>query len=550
MSMALYRKYRPLTFHDVIGQPAVTDTLRRQAATGKTSHAYLFTGTRGTGKTTCAKILARAVNCENPADGDPCNVCPACVSILNGGATDVLEMDAASHSGVDNIRALREEFVYSPVNLKRRVYIIDEVHMLSTGAFNALLKSMEEPPEHVLFILATTETHKVPATILSRCQRFSFRRLSSDILQTHILHIAEREHIDIREDAAGLLAKMADGAARDALSLLDQCAALADGFPIDTPLVHEALGLAGTLEIADWISHIASQDAPAALRTLESLYQDGKELGALLDAVSQLLRDVLMAHMLSDANASSRLEPDMMRALASKLPAPRLISMIRAVQDTQSRLAKSPNRRIEAELCILRLCGMAEASAVAAPVSAPMSAPKSAPKTKPAPQAHTASDDAPPWVEPSARESSAPKPSAPEPSKAEHPPVELPKAVSPAPTVSVPKTPADSAKNAPSPESSPEQEDLIARIRTGCPPLYRAFLDGAKAEPSPGGLILHVRDEFCAMNLKTDHFTQYLTSVRPGLIQIRVLELPACDDGKLENLLKSAGSLITIEDDD
>ena len=225
MYQALYRKWRPQTFADVIGQQHVTDTLRAQLQSGRLSHAYLFTGTRGTGKTTCAKILARAVNCEHPVNGDPCNECAACRGILDGSVLDVTEIDAASNNGVDNIRDLRDETRYTPAQVKKRVFIIDEVHMLSTGAFNALLKTLEEPPEHVLFILATTELHKVPATILSRCQRFDFRRIGAEDIARRLLDVAAGEGIELTEGAARLIARLADGAMRDALSMLDRAAA-------------------------------------------------------------------------------------------------------------------------------------------------------------------------------------------------------------------------------------------------------------------------------------------------------------------------------------
>ena len=224
MYQALYRKWRPRTFDDVVGQSHITDTLKRQVATGRLSHAYLFTGTRGTGKTTCAKILARAVNCEHPVDGNPCNQCPSCLGIESGSILDVLELDAASNNGVDQVRALRDEAVYTPAAVRKRVYIVDEVHMLSTAAFNALLKILEEPPEHLMFILATTELHKVPATIKSRCQQFSFKRILPGDIAARLAYVAREEGIELRGEGASLLARLADGGLRDALSLLDQCA--------------------------------------------------------------------------------------------------------------------------------------------------------------------------------------------------------------------------------------------------------------------------------------------------------------------------------------
>ena len=280
MYQALYRKWRPKVFADVVGQSHITETLRRQVAEDRTSHAYLFTGTRGTGKTTCAKILAKAVNCEHPVDGDPCGVCPSCVGIESGSFLDVLELDAASNNGVDQVRALRDEAIYSPAHVKKRVYIVDEVHMLSTAAFNALLKILEEPPEHLMFILATTELHKVPATILSRCQRYSFKRITPEAIAERLNYVAEQENIELTADGAEMLARLADGALRDALSLLDQCAA--SGGLVDSAAVMEVLGLAGNRETAQLRENILRRDAQAALLLLDRLYQSGKDVGAVL----------------------------------------------------------------------------------------------------------------------------------------------------------------------------------------------------------------------------------------------------------------------------
>ena len=269
MYQALYRKWRPITFSQVVGQQHITDTLQRQVAEGRTGHAYLFTGTRGTGKTTCARILAKAINCLHPVDGAPCNQCESCRGIDAGKLLDITELDAASNNGVDNVRALREEAVYTPSVLKKRVYIIDEVHMLSTPAFNALLKILEEPPEHLVFILATTELHKVPATILSRCQRFSFKRILPRDMEKHLLHVAAAEQIDLQPDGAEILARMANGALRDALSLLDQCRA-AEG-TLDSRAVLEVLGLAGSVQTVQLMQRILERDAGSALMQLGEL---------------------------------------------------------------------------------------------------------------------------------------------------------------------------------------------------------------------------------------------------------------------------------------
>ena len=354
MYQALYRKWRPLVFADVAGQPHITKTLRTQVESGRLSHAYLFTGSRGTGKTTCAKILARAACCEAPRGGDPCNACPSCKGILDGSIPDIAEIDAASNSGVENIRSLREELAYTPSVASRRVYIIDEVHMLSQGAFNALLKTLEEPPEHGLFILATTETHKVPATIVSRCQRFAFHRIAAADIAARLEMVAREESIAATPEALGLLSRMADGALRDGLSLLDQCAALAGDGPVDETLCREALGLSGQLQIAEWLFEIGRRDCKAALRRLETLYQSGRDFAAILDELCSLMRNLMFCGLLEDFS-ETRLPDKTASGLSELWPRERLLAGISQLQDTQNRLARSVNKRIESELAIMRL---------------------------------------------------------------------------------------------------------------------------------------------------------------------------------------------------
>ena len=357
MYQALYRKWRPKTFADVVGQEHITQTLRRQAAQGRLSHAYLFTGTRGTGKTTCAKILAKAVNCQNPSEGDPCGRCPACLGIDSGSLLDVLELDAASNNGVDHVRALRDEAVYSPASVKYRVYIIDEVHMLSVAAFNALLKILEEPPAHLIFILATTELHKVPATILSRCQRFAFKRLRPQEIAGRLLYVAGQEGISLAADAADLLSRLADGAMRDALSLLDQCAA--SGGAIDAGRVLDVLGLAGNVQTAQLMDCLLRRDVPAALLTLDRLYSGGKDVGALLGELSTLTRDLLIRMTAPEGGAallSGGYDSGLMDRLSQGVSPTRLIYMATQLQSACAALPLSPNRRTDAELCLMRLC--------------------------------------------------------------------------------------------------------------------------------------------------------------------------------------------------
>lgn len=354
---ALYRKYRPQTFDDVVGQNAITQTLKTQVVSGKLSHAYLFTGCRGTGKTTCAKILAKAVNCLNPENGNPCNRCKACRAIDEGSCMDVLEIDAASNNGVDNVRDLRDDAVYSPSQVAKRVYIIDEVHMLSTSAFNALLKIVEEPPEHLLFILATTELHKVPATILSRCQRFAFRRIGQEDIASQLQYVAYQESIDLEDSAARVLARLADGAMRDALSLLDQCASAVVG-ELSAQKVYACLGIAGERTCAELLDKISRHDTAGALKLFNRLYTEGKDLAAMLDELASLVRDILILKTAPDAGISMLSgvsEEDEARALAAGISGGELIRMMELLQKTMNLFTRSSSRRTDAELCILEM---------------------------------------------------------------------------------------------------------------------------------------------------------------------------------------------------
>ena len=357
MYQALYRKWRPTTFSQVVGQRHITDTLQRQVAEGRTGHAYLFTGTRGTGKTTCARILAKAINCLSPVDGAPCNQCEACRGIDEGRLLDITELDAASNNGVDNVRALREEAVYTPSVLKKRVYIIDEVHMLSTPAFNALLKILEEPPEHLVFILATTELHKVPATILSRCQRYSFKRILPQDIARQLLHIAGEENIDLTPDGADILARMANGAMRDALSLLDQCRSF-EGV-LNAPAILELLGLAGGVQAAQLMEFILRRNTQDTLLLFDKLYRDGKDIAALLRELSDLGRDLLIrcsAPQGGSALLTGLYDEMTLENLSVLASGQRLLFMLDTLAQTLAALASSGSLRTEAELCLMKLC--------------------------------------------------------------------------------------------------------------------------------------------------------------------------------------------------
>ena len=371
MYQALYRKYRPQSFADVVGQSAVTDTLARQVETGHTSHAYLFSGSRGTGKTTCAKILSKAINCENPFHGNPCNKCQSCLGIGSGEIMDVVEIDAASNNGVDYVRDLRDEAIYSPANVKKRVYIIDEVHMFSTSAFNALLKIMEEPPEHVVFILATTELHKVPATVSSRCQRFIFKRIPLSAIAERLMFIARSEGCELSDAAANYIASLSDGAMRDALSLLDQCVSVGNG-NVSDEVVESVVGLAGRRQTFEMALAIAERDLGKTLTFLNDIYTGGKNLTSVLGELSEIFRDALILKTAGGEKLprlSARYTDDELLNVASKFDSIRLCNAVDTLQQATSSVASSSNKRIDAELCCVRLCEGADASDVTSLVS-------------------------------------------------------------------------------------------------------------------------------------------------------------------------------------
>ncbi|MGI5933793.1 MAG: DNA polymerase III subunit gamma/tau [Lawsonibacter sp.] len=518
MYQALYRKWRPRTFDDVVGQSHITDTLKQQVAGDRLSHAYLFTGTRGTGKTTCAKILSRAVNCQAPVNGNPCNQCPACLGIENGSILDVLELDAASNNGVDQVRALRDEAVYTPAAVRKRVYIVDEVHMLSTPAFNALLKILEEPPAHLMFILATTELHKVPATIKSRCQQFSFKRILPGQIAQRLGYVAQQEGIDLTREGAALLARLADGGLRDALSLLDQCAG--GGQRVDEQDILDTLGLAGNLETAKLMGLIAGHDTAGALDTLARLYGNGKDVGSVLEELSSLARDLLLRKTAPQGGAAlltGGYDEATMRALGEQFTAPRLLQMLKLLQNTLPDLARSTNRRTDAELCLIRLsderlddsfAGLAarvarleEQLAGGAPVPAPVPARTAPAPAAPASQAVSVSD-APPWEE--ERPPLPPEPEE-EPSWTEPQP-ERP-APPPAPAAPRP-APAEAAEN------SAFWPSFVAGLRGKVPPSVLPYLNNSAKVTGVwknGALTLWVDTEFTRAMLNKPAILQALS---------------------------------------
>lgn len=356
---ALYRKFRPQEFEDVKGQEHIVTTLKNQIKADRIGHAYLFCGTRGTGKTTIAKILARAVNCEHPVDGSPCNTCKTCRAINEGTSMNVIEIDAASNNGVDNIREIREEVAYRPTTGKYKVYIIDEVHMLSTGAFNALLKTLEEPPSYVIFILATTEAHKIPITILSRCQRYDFRRITADTIAARLQELMDKEGNDVEEKAIRYIAKAADGSMRDALSLLDQCIAFYLGEKLTYEKVLENLGAVDTQVFSRMLRQTLQQDTAGTIKTLDEIIIQGRELGQFVTDFIWYLRNLLLIstseHPEEAVDASAE-NLERMKEESSMVDAETLMRYIRIFSELSNQIKYASQKRVLVEIALIKLC--------------------------------------------------------------------------------------------------------------------------------------------------------------------------------------------------
>ena len=527
MYRALYRKWRPQRFEDVVGQRAIVAALKNQVAAGRVGHAYLFTGVRGTGKTTCAKIFAKAVNCLDPQNGDPCGQCAVCRGIDDGSILDVVEMDAASNNGVDDIRDLRDETAYTPSICRYKVYIIDEVHMLSTAAFNALLKTLEEPPAHVIFILATTEIQKVPATIRSRCQRYDFTRISPEDIAGRVAQVAGAEGLALTEGAAGLIARLADGALRDALSILDTCAGVTG--QIDEDVVRRMAGVTDRSYLFRMSDALAARDAASALAELAALRQQSVDVKRLTEELIAHYRSLMLAALPGGRELLSGVSPEEEDLYLAKGPAlgqREAVRAIRALGGALEHMARGSDQRIELELALFNLTAPdaqpapAPAAAQASPApaarpqpaaqpqpavrpfaSGPVPAPAAeAPAAQPAPQAAPAAeaqpdpDSLPPWDEPSqtppppaeaapARDEPLPPPPAEE--EAAPPPVEDAPAAQPAfaadPQLDKPRRVAGREINL-----YPQWADVVDRIRDTDPMLYgylkksKAYFDGVR----------------------------------------------------------------------
>ena len=525
MYRALYRKWRPQRFEDVVGQRAIVAALKNQVAAGRVGHAYLFTGVRGTGKTTCAKIFAKAVNCLDPQNGDPCGQCAVCRGIDDGSILDVVEMDAASNNGVDDIRDLRDETAYTPSICRYKVYIIDEVHMLSTAAFNALLKTLEEPPAHVIFILATTEIQKVPATIRSRCQRYDFTRISPEDIAGRVSQVAGAEGLALTEGAAGLIARLADGALRDALSILDTCAGVTG--QIDEDVVRRMAGVTDRSYLFRMSDALAARDAASALAELAALRQQSVDVKRLTEELIAHYRSLMLAALPGGRELLSGVSPEEEDLYLAKGPAlgqREAVRAIRALGGALEHMARGSDQRIELELALFNLTApdaqpapataAAQASPAARPqpaaqpqpavrpfASGPVPAPAAeAPAAQPAPQATPAAEaqpdpaNLPPWDEPSqtppppaeaapARDEPLPPPPAEE--EAAPPPVEDAPAAQPAfaadPQLDKPRRVAGRDIN-----PYPQWPEVVDRIRDTDPMLYgylkksKAYFDGVR----------------------------------------------------------------------
>ncbi len=505
MHQALYRKYRPRTFDDVCGQEHITSVLRYEVEHAALSHAYLFCGSRGTGKTTCAKILAKAVNCENPAAGSPCGKCAACLAIENGSATDVMEMDAASNNGVDNIRDIRDQVVYSPSLLKYRVYIVDEVHMLSPSAFNALLKTLEEPPAHVIFILATTELQKLPATIISRCQRFDFRRISVPVLSDRLSYIAKEEKIDLSPDAAEAIARAAQGGMRDAISLLELCAGAT--MKVDLATVFDMMGSGGREELLELVGAIMRADYDKIFDTVAAVVASARDLTVFWQDLIALYRDLLVIKTAANAAAYLDLTDSEAAALgkaAAGYSRARLLAHCRLLEDALFAMQRANAvKRMVAELTLVRMSDLtldtAPENLVARLTRLEDALAAGAFRTFPAKAEKTEGETAP---------AVSIKEKPPVPATAAAPAESAPLPAETTPRADVSKGEEKAVTETPAPATAATRlrgfANVVERVRRDSP-MFASFLDGARAFLLPDGKVeVRLADAFAESMLSPD----------------------------------------------
>ena len=518
MYQALYRKYRPIVFSDVVGQEHITNTLTGSLNAGKTSHAYLFTGTRGTGKTTCAKILARAVCCESPINGEPCGECEACKTVLEGNTTDINEIDAASNNGVNDIRDLKEQVSFLPTSLKYRVYIIDEVHMLSTPAFNALLKTLEEPPAHVVFILATTEVHKLPATILSRCQRFDFKRLEPEVIVKRINYIAEKEGFTITDGAAMMVASLADGGMRDALSILDQCSAASNN--IDETVIRDVCGIAGNENIFNLVKAINASDTALAISTVDKLYRNSVDMKKLIFELISCYRNLMIIKTVKSSReliVCSEAEFAELTEMANSYSLSNIIDALSSLQEMADSLTSSASRS-DVELVIVKLCSPELGSTV----SALKAKVERLEKTVAALSQGKALSPAPVKEADPVPEASAPAPS-PVTAKAAPAVDEIPLPDAPPPTADgpAPKSPAPKASvTASEPVPVPEWPEILETLKLSCP-LMAGVLSDSKAYIGNGRLLIDSQlDQFKDMINSDPKYRDYIRKAAEQILGV------------------------------
>ncbi|MBQ8203884.1 MAG: DNA polymerase III subunit gamma/tau [Clostridia bacterium] len=510
---ALYRKYRPKTFADVVGQEHITDTLRNELSENKIVHAYLFTGTRGTGKTTCAKILSKAINCLNPKDGNPCGECEMCRAISEETVTDICEIDAASNNGINDIRELREQVNFSPVTAKYRVYIIDEVHMLSISAFNGLLKTLEEPPEHVVFILATTEVHKLPSTILSRCQRFDFRRIDPEKIIERLKYVAECEGLTLTDDAASLIAGAADGGMRDALSILDLCAS--NNTSIDESVVANVCAMAGNDYLLGLADLIKQKDIEGAIMMLDKLHNSSVDMLRLLNELIGHYRDLMIVKTVKAKHKPIVCSAAKLLALENQAQDYELGEIMAVLNVLQSATAamQTGNRRCEMEMAIIKLCSPKVATDIESlelriaalersTVSVkPTAEPKPEEKEEPKDEVKEAVTKE--ITEPTFEEEEIPLPEAPD-------------EYAPEPEVQEPEVKEAEPKVTNNEGDVPEWEDIISILRKTCP-LIAGVLQGSKA---------YIKGDYLLIDSKNSQFRSlvnnatYRNSIRNAAEQV------------------------------